>query len=314
VFKQFGYIPGEDCFQSGDEDGNGLEGCADPQCYYDPFCSGITTYDPSSDTTSPSVVWLEEEPFDTGAMIFFDTNKPSNGTLFFYLNDSECGILNSTVYDVGTYQQQNAIVGGLNEYKMWHDTPLDNFAFNPQKLGFSLVNGTKYYYKTKVCGLNDKCSTSSCLDFTTADTSSFKDCPKCNPVMDFSFSPPPGFSVTDPFGQMDFFIKGANDAAFSEVPDYCGLQLNWANLTNADWKLTNGNSTKDWAITVGNASLATLDDADKSVNGSNLLLKNSSDLIDFVGMKKVQWEMHTDLVQVCLDLRMQVFVTKKKFT
>ena len=67
------------------------------------------------------------------------------------------------------------------------------------------------------------------------------------------------------------------------------MQINWENLTNADWKLTNSNSSKPWAIVIGNASLSTLDDSDKTINGSSLYL-NQSGSFDYVGMTKEQWE------------------------
>jgi len=292
TFKQYGYIPTEDCYNGADDNEDGLKDCADPQCYFEPKCSGSSLYNKTADTTAPKIVWKEVKKFDKGAIIFFNTDKPSNGTVLFYRNDSTCKTINKTLYDIGTFNKLDNVSSGINAYKLGHEVSLDNFPFNPKPLGYTLANGTTYYYKIKFCGLNDKCSISSCSSFKTAKSGKFADCPTCSPVMTFKFTAPSGSlgdSITDPFGGLDFFIKGANDALFSQVPDFCGLQLDWSNLTNADWKFTNQNSTKNWSITIGNASLANLGDSDKSIDGSNLVLTTKSST-DYVGMSKSQWE------------------------
>ena len=292
-FKKFGYVPEEDCFNGIDDNEDGLIDCLDPHCYFDPVCGLIDPdlkYDPSLDNTAPKLDWHKVEKFDIGAMVMFDTNKPSNGTLQFYGDDSECSTLNYTIYDMGTYDSLQGIESGIKEYKINHDAPIDNFEFNPQAIGYDLSLDTTYYYKLKICGLNHLCSTSKCLNFKTAKSKNFADCPKCNPIMQFGFNAPTGAGVNDPFGQMDFFIKGSNDGEFSQVPDYCGMQLDWSNLTNADWKLTNQNATKGWAITLENSSLAVLDDADKQINGSALILEEADNGADYVGMEGEQWE------------------------
>ncbi len=176
-FKDGGFIKHEDCFETGnDEDNDGLVDCADPDCGPAPNCAGkgvnVQGY---TDTSAPKVVWTEVDKFPDAAFIKYDTDEPANGTVQFYGdNDTSCATLNATIKDPALLDEKTT-----NDYKNWHDGPLDDFAFNPQKLNYSLLNGTAYYYKIKVCDSSGNCALSACQNFTTAASSSKADCPKC---------------------------------------------------------------------------------------------------------------------------------------
>ncbi|MFH1682443.1 MAG: hypothetical protein ABIA37_01475, partial [Candidatus Woesearchaeota archaeon] len=169
-----------------------LVDCNDPMCTYTPMCSGNFGFTSSgSDTTSPNVIFQKVETFHDGAFVKFDTNEPANGTVFFYYNNSGCTQLNKTIYDIG-----DAYCTGdwcsYDDYKLWHDAPIDNFNMNYYQLGYDLNNSTTYYYKYKVCDPSGNCAVSACSNFTTKTTmQSFF----------FDMTPPSGFTVKTPWAQ-----------------------------------------------------------------------------------------------------------------
>jgi len=177
-YKSGGFIKHEDCFETGmDEDDDGLVDCDDPDCKFAPNCigKGANLVD---DSQSPKLVWKEVEKYPDGAFIRYDTDEPANGTILFYKKDSSCKTLDKKIKDPALLDAKTT-----NDYKNWHDGPIDNFEFNPQKLGYDLENGTAYYYKLKVCDPSGNCGLSACLDFTTADSLSKRDCPDCYAIV-----------------------------------------------------------------------------------------------------------------------------------
>ncbi|RLI99200.1 MAG: hypothetical protein DRP06_04025, partial [Candidatus Aenigmatarchaeota archaeon] len=176
-YKSGGFIKHEDCFETGvDEDEDGLVDCDDPDCKFAPNCIGKSQM--ANDTTAPSLTWYKVFKYPDAAFIKYDTNEPANGTIQFYYNDSSCEIINKTILDPALLDSKTK-----NDYKNWHDGPIDNFNFNPQKLGYNLTNGTTYYYKIKICDSSGNCAVSACLNFTTAASESKKDCPDCYAII-----------------------------------------------------------------------------------------------------------------------------------
>ncbi|MCK4428894.1 MAG: hypothetical protein KAU95_00855, partial [Candidatus Aenigmarchaeota archaeon] len=175
-FKSGGFMKHEDCFETGvDEDGDGLVDCNDPDCKFAYNCAGkgVNAGD-YTDSTAPKLTWKEVERYPDAAFIKYDTDEPSSGTILFYHNQSKCnadGVYNRTINDPA------------GSYKNWHDGPIDNFAFNPQKLNYTLANGTTYYYKIQICDSSDNCGLSTCLNFTTTASASKKDCPNCYAIV-----------------------------------------------------------------------------------------------------------------------------------
>ncbi len=199
--KSLGYIPMEDCGNSIDDDQNGLTDCNDPSCSFTPKCSGgsFNFAADESDTTAPKVTFQKIDKFHDGAFLMIDTNEPSNASLLFYYNSSGCSILNKTINDLGdpswTY----------DDYKPWHDIPIDNFAGNPNKLGYDLTNGTTYFYKYKVCDPSSNCGTSACMNFTTK---------KAEKNFYFKTKSPSGFEIPNPWGDGDLsYGKQINSSA-----------------------------------------------------------------------------------------------------
>lgn len=183
-FKRFGYIPFEDCIDDIDNNGDGLIDCSDPMCAFTPMCEGDFVFEANSDDkTSPNIIFKKVDTFPDGAFVMFNTNEPTNGTLLFYGEDSACSNLNKTLTDVGDASST------FDDYKPWHDIPIDNFQFNPQKLGYDLEKETTYYYKLKVTDPSGNFALSACLNFTTED--SFEN-------FVFGMNMPSGFKVDIP--------------------------------------------------------------------------------------------------------------------
>jgi len=150
-------------------------GCADYSCKGHPYCvdhqygvegAGWT------DTRVPKVVGVIKETYPDSAFFAFFTDKPANGTLLLYGNNSICTetALTDTVYDVGVTSSNS------REYKLWHVAELYNDG-GVESLNYPLISGTTYHYKLKVCDDSEKCGVSKCSNFTTP--TSVADCSFC---------------------------------------------------------------------------------------------------------------------------------------
>ena len=182
--KKFGYMPFEDCWNSADDDGDGAVDCDDVQCSQTPKCGGSFAFaTDANDKKAPKVTFSKKDAFVDGAFIVFDTDEPANGSVLFYRNDSSCATLNKTINDVGDP------FFTFDDFKPFHGVPVDNFQFNPNKLGYSLQNGTAYYYKLQTCDPSGNCAYSACSNFTTA--AAYSD-------FVFKMNMPPGFKVNIP--------------------------------------------------------------------------------------------------------------------
>jgi hypothetical protein len=166
--QKFGFNVYEECMNGIDDDENGLIDCSDPMCAFTPKCAtsgSAFSFDVDvNDKTAPVVTYSQVNELSDSAFIKVDTNEPSNFNLSFYLNDSNCKILNTTLQDSGTGYQAYA------EIKPFHsvDLMLDN-------LGYDLENGTVYYYKIKTCDSSGNCAISACSNFTTKTSTSAKE-------------------------------------------------------------------------------------------------------------------------------------------
>jgi hypothetical protein len=182
--KKFGFVPFEDCTDNKDNNGDGTVDCNDPQCTFNPVCGGTFSFTSNAnDKTAPKITFSKVDAFIDGAFVKFDTNEPANGTVEFYRRNSTCNNINKTLIDVG-----DPLVT-FDDYKPFHNAPIDNFQGNPQKLGYNLQNGTSYYYKLKVCDPSGNCAVSACSNFTTETTAK-------NFV--FKMGLPPGFKMNIP--------------------------------------------------------------------------------------------------------------------
>jgi len=163
-FQKFGFNSFEDCKNGVDDDSDGLTDCNDAKCVFSPVCASGTAFDFTSgtnDNKAPVVMFTKVDKMDNEAIIIFDTDEASNGTLYFYNKTANCpgASLNKTLVDVGSDDFSN------DDYKPFHRITLDSV-----NLGYALVNGTTYYYKVKVCDPFNNCGTSMCLNFTTRNS------------------------------------------------------------------------------------------------------------------------------------------------
>jgi hypothetical protein len=177
-----GFIEYEaDCFTE--------EGCADPFCYNHPYCVtnqyGVHAPD-YVDTTTPVVKSVKIEPYVDSALIQYDTNKKTNGTVVFWHNDSTCSSnpLNATIYDAGVTK------GHVDEFRIVHTAHIYNDG-GMDSLSYDLAPDTDYYYKLKVCDPQGRCAVSKCSKLRT---SSLDRCPYCN--FTTRIDTPPGWVVS----------------------------------------------------------------------------------------------------------------------
>jgi hypothetical protein len=177
-----GFVQYEDCFNGIDDDNDDSIDCADWDCQYSSQCTSTgVNAGGFNDTSTPLVTGVRIEEYPDSALIMYDTNKPSNGTLIFYSNDSRCVTKNATVPDIGATKNNT-----YREFKLWHVAEVYN-----GELGFALTNDTTYYYKLKICDDVGKCAVSKCSSFVTSRTGK---CGFCNFVT--RLSSPQGWSVS----------------------------------------------------------------------------------------------------------------------
>ncbi len=163
------------------------EGCADYACYNHPYCvaNSLGVHNASfDDTRTPKIIAVSKETYPDAGMVIYFTDKPANGTLEFYRDDSACSSLNATIYDIGitsTYSR---------DYKLWHRAEVYNDG-GVNGLDYSLAPSTKYYYKLRVCDDAGKCAVSKCSSFRTAEP---QQCPFCTIVAQIKM--PSGWNVS----------------------------------------------------------------------------------------------------------------------
>lgn len=301
-FLKFGFVPNEAGFQCGDgidNDADGLTDCSDPGCSYDQFfCGGTLAADPN-DKTSPSIKWFKVDTFPDGAFVMYDTNEPANGTLLFYGTNSSCASLNKTVRDIGI------IDDFVPAYKLWHDAPIDNFNFNPDALGYSLANGTVYYFKTKVCDISGNCAVSGCTNFTTK--SSAANCKGCSGTFNFPFTPMAGATTTDPLGNLNFKFQLPDGSETNlESNAAAGQQFNYTQTKNFNLVINNPNATNNsqWSITLINATtVGKVASGIQNFSGGEDITFNNTDGGAFVGLGNTKCQ---ELINVFRPKKLQM--------
>jgi hypothetical protein len=160
-----GYVEYEDCYNAIDDDDDDLVDCADWDCEFLPKCAstGVNAVG-YVDSSMPKITGIRVEEYTDSALVMYSTNKPTNGSLIFWHNDSTCSL---TPYN-RTINDATSLVSVRN-YTLWHDANVYNGSGN---LDYALVNGTTYYYKLKVCDSGSKCSVSACTSLKTAISAS----------------------------------------------------------------------------------------------------------------------------------------------
>ena len=196
-----GYVKGQDCFNEQDTDGDGQAGCLDWDCYGSSACDGEGVNEEGyEDTRAPQVTGVVIEEYPDAALIMYNTNKPTNGTLELYGADPTCA--NSTgepgkylFPDIGIVKNNT-----VQAYKLWHYASIYEGAVKINATGFGvypapLASRVVYYYKLKVCDDDGKCAVSKCSSFKTP--ASISSCGYCNFVT--RIKTPDGWSVSYDF-------------------------------------------------------------------------------------------------------------------
>jgi len=166
VLRQ-GFNAYEDCYNDVDDDKDALIDCNDYDCAYAQVCANIGVNAPGfEDKLTPMIVGVKIEQYPDAALVMYDTNKPANGTLHFYGNDSTCAGNEVAIFDVGIQKRST-----VREFKVWHSGHL-----NQETLGYALQAGTKYYFKLEICDDDDKCAKSKCSELKTAPANACKYC------------------------------------------------------------------------------------------------------------------------------------------
>ena len=179
-----GFVEYEECFNGIDDNNDGDIDCNDWGCQYSSKCIGLgVNVAGYVDTSSPLVNGIKIEEYPDSALVMYDTNKPTNGTLQFYGTDSQCLTLNASIYDIGILKNNT-----IREYKLWHSGEI---YYGINSLSYALTNDTTYYYKLKVCDSRNKCAISKCSSFKT---SSVAKCSYCNFVT--RLKAPTGWNVS----------------------------------------------------------------------------------------------------------------------
>ncbi len=253
------FMPVEDCLMPGDEDADGLENCADSDCAFAPQCSG--SYNPATDKTRPRVTLHTVETFEDAAFIRWVTDEPTNGSIAWYENSSDCSSLNSTLTDEG----DPTITA--DDYRPWHALPLDAFT-----LTHALEPNTTYYYKILTTDPAGNAAISSCLNFTTSAAPS-------NVSLVFNFT---GNGTPEDFlGNMSIILNGTELGPGSSSQFEGGLSG-----VNMTIKNPSANDTTNWSITLVDIDFTTADFLDFS---EEVLGDDTGEKGDFIGLDHDEW-------------------------
>jgi len=174
-----GFIVSEDCFgNSKDEDADGLTDCNDYDCKGNPYCVenklGVEAAG-YVDNIAPKIIYWNIEKYPDAVLLTFDTDEPSNGSLNLYYNSSSCVNLNTTLYDVGIWNNNTQKYKGWHEIEIYNDTGINS-------LNNTLEGNKTYFYKLKVCDKSGNCAQSACSNLTTAVSAA--KCKKCSFIFD----------------------------------------------------------------------------------------------------------------------------------
>ena len=107
-----------------DDDSDGNVDCNDWNCQYSSNCENIGVNAANySDTMTPQVIGVKLEEYPDSALIMYDTNKPSNGTLEFYSTDSNGGTSGyDIVFSYGTNVAGQNLYGGIFNSKFFFES------------------------------------------------------------------------------------------------------------------------------------------------------------------------------------------------
>ncbi|MFH1326621.1 MAG: hypothetical protein ABIH59_00650 [archaeon] len=293
-----GYVQYEDCFNLVDDDDDSLIDCADWDCEFAPHCSssGINAVG-YVDTSMPRITGVKVEEYTDSALVMYNTDKPTNGTLYFWNNDSSCTSsplnLNRTIYDIGIN------LDNVRAHKLWHYAKIYNDS-GIYSLNYTLSTDTTYYYKLKVCDSSGKCSTSACSSFRTAE--SIAKCGFCNFVT--IISAPTGWDVN-----YDLNTDGIYEHLQGRMcGPKAGMKANYTSGRQANIKLNNSDGAQMLFLNVSLTKTGlTGDTRTISTEGelifNDTLTDSSGNAVGLVGMlaqtrDKIVNNLHPEICQI----------------
>lgn len=266
-----GFLSGEDCFNSVDDDNDGLTDCNDWDCQFAPRCasSGVNLQE---DTRAPQVMGVKIEEYPDAAFITYDTNKPTNGTLELYGADSRCTNRTDVIYDIGILKSST-----VRQYKLWHEAMIyddGNLADNVS-INYPLASGVTYYYKIKVCDTRGKCAVSRCSNFTTPCTnttqcSTLTSCPYCNFVTRIKTA-----------SDWDVYYDLGQDGNYEHWQGHvcgpqAGLKTNYTDGRYANIKLMKSDNSTYFEFLNVSLTKTGLNDKVRTISGSGAIIHNTA--------------------------------------
>jgi len=263
-----GFVSYEDCYNGIDDDSDGNVDCDDWDCEFSDKCTSTGVNAAGFvDNSAPKVTGVKIEEYHNSVLIMYDTNKPTNGSLQFYWNDSTCISQNTTINDVGILKNAT-----IRSYKLWHSAPIYNDS--AESLAYALNNNTQYFYKLKVCDSNGKCAVSKCSNFTTAQSSD--KCGYCNFVTRIKV--PTGWQVSYDVNQ-----NGSYDHIQGQVcgPN-AGMKTNYSDGRKVNIKLAKTDGSVYMEFLNATLTKSGLNDKVRTISGSGDLIHDTSE--DYVGM------------------------------
>lgn len=270
-----GFVSYEDCYNSKDDNNNGYIDCYDYSCKYSSVCTSSGINAPGySDTTSPQVVGVKIEEYTDAALIMYDTNKPTNGTILFYgKTDTTC----SNESNVKKVDDIGSISTFVRDYKLWHTGIVDNNTVS----GSNISMNQTYYYKLKVCDENNKCAISKCTSFNTPVSA--QKCGYCNFVTRLKM--PSGWIVK---------YDTNNDGIYEHVQgEVCGLnagmKTNYTSGRRIALLLKSTDNTTEFKFINASLTKSALNDKVRSFSNSTSFKNgtttdSSGNTVGYVGM------------------------------
>ena len=181
---QKGYVEYEDCFNGIDDNNNDKIDCFDWGCGESKVCENVGVNAPSYvDNSAPKISGLKVEEYTDSVMVMYNSDRPTEGTLYFYSTDSTCSGTPTKIYDPGL------ISDNMKSLKMWHMGEIYNDG-GVNSLDEALAPGKSYYYKLEIVDKNGNTAKSKCEELVTSNGR----CPYCKFVT--KISAPEGWTVS----------------------------------------------------------------------------------------------------------------------
>lgn len=262
-----GFVGYENCYNDVNDDPFDDENidCNDWDCQYADVCEGQGVNAAGYvDTRSPLVSGVTIEEYTDAAMIMYQTNKPTNGTLELYgYGDTRCLNKTDDIYDIGILNPE------VRTFKPWHLAQIynDGDVTANISLDWPLVAGSTYHYKLKVCDSAGKCAISKCSNFTTPTAAT---CSYCEFVV--RLRAPTGWIVS-----YDVDQDGTYEHVQGQVcgPN-AGMKTNYTDGRKANVKLAKSDGTSYFEFINATLTKTGLNDKVRNISTSGDVIGDSA--------------------------------------